>query len=141
MKGNGIEKKYQDLEVIFKEGQLGEEIYFIVKGGVTISKNYRGIMTKIAELGEGEFFGEMSLFISEPRTATVMARGRTIVAAYDKAAFITAINDDPDKAFNVIETLGKRLAVINEEMTKLNTKGLLPKDEAVKLSRYTYSSI
>lgn len=135
----GIEKKYQDAEIIFREGQQGDEIYFITQGGVIISKNFKGIMTRISELGEGEFFGEMSLFMNDTRSATAMAKGRTKVTAYDKDAFIASIKEDPERAIKIIETLSKRLAAVNEEMTKLNTKNLLPKEEAIKMSRYNYS--
>lgn len=139
MEGSGVEKTFTDSEVIFKEGQAGEEIYFVMQGGVTISKNLKGIMTKIAELQEGEFFGEMSLFMDEARSATAMAKGRTKISSYNKEEFMNAIKNDPDRAFKVIETLSRRLTAINDEMTKLNTKGLLPKEEAIKLSRYSYS--
>ncbi len=134
-----IDRIFRDADLIFKEGQPGEEIFFIIEGTVVISKNYMGIMTKIAELKAGEFFGEMSLFMSEPRSATAMAKGKVKVAVYDRTTFLESIKADSSRSLSIIETLCKRLANIDAEMARLNTKGLLPKDDAIRFSRYTYA--
>ena len=55
---------------IFREGDDGSTMFVIKSGRVMITKNMYGIMVKIAELGPGDHFGEMSLLEGQPRSAT-----------------------------------------------------------------------
>src|SRR4051794_21781455 len=56
-------------QVLCKEGQSGSEFFVILEGEAQITKNGAPIRT----LGPGEFFGEIALLESGPRTATVTA--------------------------------------------------------------------
>lgn len=61
-------------EFIIREGQEAKEIYFIQSGTVSISKrNYDGSEKLIEEIQAPHFFGEMSLFDTKIRSATVKA--------------------------------------------------------------------
>jgi cAMP-dependent protein kinase regulator len=61
-------------DVILEEGQPGDAMYAVVHGLVRVERRTaRGDGRVIAELGEGEFFGEMSLLSHCPRLATVSA--------------------------------------------------------------------
>ena len=62
-------------EVIFNEGDVGDSLYVIVHGEVEVArKDDEGTAQMIAELKDGEFFGEMSLIDKEYRSATCRAR-------------------------------------------------------------------
>jgi len=59
-------------EVIFREGDLADRIYFIVNGTVEVVRTLEGKEIVLARLGTGDFFGEMAFFVSDGRrTATV----------------------------------------------------------------------
>ncbi len=61
-------------EVICHRGEIGNCMYCIKKGSVAVFSNYgTQQVRKLAELKEGEFFGEMELIENEPRSATVVA--------------------------------------------------------------------
>jgi cAMP-dependent protein kinase regulator len=61
-------------DVIVHEGAAGDTLYAVVEGLVRVERrNARGDVRVVAELGEGEFFGEISLLSGCPRLATVTA--------------------------------------------------------------------
>lgn len=102
-------RTYSQGETILNEGSEGEEIYFIQKGKVRVTKTINGDEFELATLNEGTFFGEMSMFLGQKRTATVKAAEETEILVGDKNAFINMIRSNPDKAIEVISTLANRL--------------------------------
>lgn len=68
-------RKYQSGEQIIKQGEPGAE-FFIIKSGLAevYKENHPGSRNLIATLGPGEYFGEISLVVQCPRTATIMAK-------------------------------------------------------------------
>ncbi len=58
-------------EVLFDEGEEGHAIYIIVSGHVLICRN--GGKTLIADLGPGNFFGELALLTNAPRATQARA--------------------------------------------------------------------
>ncbi|MBF0317881.1 MAG: protein kinase [Nitrospirae bacterium] len=61
-------------EVIFKEGMVGQKMYIVVSGNVTISRNVGGREEPIATLGQGACFGEMAIMDQSLRSATATAQ-------------------------------------------------------------------
>ena len=60
-------------KVIVREGAYDRDFFLIVSGSVRVSRKGR----KLATLGPGDFFGEISLIGPGPRTATVTAETDT----------------------------------------------------------------
>lgn len=60
-------------ETIFRQGDIASELYFIVKGRVQVIRGSGEDSKLIAELGEGDTFGEIALISDMPRTATIRA--------------------------------------------------------------------
>lgn len=91
-------------EVIFQEGERGEEMYFISRGTVeVISADGR---TVYATMTEGNFFGEIALILDSPRTATVRASDYADLYTISRKTFDHIIADYPDFAAK-IRTLAK----------------------------------
>ena len=66
---------------VFREGDQGDQLYFIVSGKVKLGRTSPdGRESLLAILGPGELFGEMALFDPSPRTATATAVSETRLA-------------------------------------------------------------
>ncbi len=111
--------KYQAGEVIFQEGDTADSLYMIHKGRVKIQRtDYAGDVV-INELGETDFFGEMSLISSAPRNATSIAIVDCELIRMDRVSFELTIRDNPNFAMTVIRMLTRRLHDADDKMTSL----------------------
>ena len=71
------EESYKNGEYIFREGDPGDAMYIIKTGTVKIYKETKNRKKLITMLSDGEFFGEMTLIDSSPRSASVISGGNT----------------------------------------------------------------
>ena len=67
------EREYLAGEVIFDEGEIGQTIYFLIEGEVTICRQGRPDDGQLARLDPGDFFGELGLLDDSVRTAQARA--------------------------------------------------------------------
>ena len=68
------EKRLRAGEVLFRDGDAGSEMFLVRSGTIVISKPITGRVEQVLErIGPGDFFGEMSLFDQQPRSATIQA--------------------------------------------------------------------
>ncbi len=57
----GVTLNFKPNDIIVREGDYGDSMYIVQKGRVQISKNIFGQEKVLAEIGRGQFFGELSL--------------------------------------------------------------------------------
>src|SRR5687767_13382256 len=90
-----VRRDYPLGQVIFRQGETGDEMLVIAEGTVKVLATRRGGEVPLATLGAGDCVGEMAVLTGEPRSATVHAG--TVVAAYalGGAAFRAAVREDP----------------------------------------------
>jgi cAMP-dependent protein kinase regulator len=70
-------------EPIVKEGEPGDAMYAIVQGKVAVVRQVEGeAPKKVAQMNEGDLFGEMALISNSPRLATVVAEEETVVMEF-----------------------------------------------------------
>ncbi|KAK7907826.1 hypothetical protein WMY93_016438 [Mugilogobius chulae] len=81
------EVKYQDKDIIVREGAEGNAFYIILKGEVLVTKNVNGHQKQIRRMGKGEHFGEQALIREVLRTATCTADGPVTCFSIDKEVF------------------------------------------------------
>jgi len=94
---------YKDNETIVEEGMQSRTMYVIQGGKVKVVKNDNGNETILALLGEGDIFGEMSLFDASPRSATIKAIGEARVLAIEHEGLLKRIKMDPTLALRMIK--------------------------------------
>jgi len=90
-------KRFQKNEIIIKEGDRGNAMYFLLEGSVKVDKKDIHII-----LNEGEFFGEIALLKNIPRTATITANQRCELLELTTYDFQNFIRTNP-KILNEIE--------------------------------------
>ncbi|MEE8390879.1 MAG: cyclic nucleotide-binding domain-containing protein, partial [Anaerolineae bacterium] len=78
-------KEYQTGELICRQGQPGRSTYLVESGELGIMYvDPKGIEQQVGKLGPGEYFGETSLLLGEPRDATVRAAENSILLYISK---------------------------------------------------------
>jgi CRP/FNR family cyclic AMP-dependent transcriptional regulator len=126
--------EFEDGESIFREGEIGRELFIIQKGSVQIQKKMRdGAEITLATLERGDFFGDMALLQSIPRHASAVARGKTQLLALQPGGFLVKIRRDPTFAFEMIQKLSARLKTSNEKLLEIVGRFSLPADEVQKI--------
>jgi flavin-dependent dehydrogenase len=112
-------KIYNSGEIIVRQGDVGECMYFIQSGKVEVIRESDGKDVKLAELGQGEFFGEMALFEKGVRSATVRPLGEVRVLSVDKRLFLRKIHEDPALAFRIMQKMSRRIRELDKELGDL----------------------
>ncbi len=110
---------YQDGEIVFRQGDIGDCLYVIQDGEVEILDESGGTETLLRVAGRNELFGEMAVFERERRSATIRARGRARILTIDKKNFMRRINEDPSLAFNIVQTMSRRVRELSAEVVRL----------------------
>lgn len=100
----------QSGEVIIREGDVGDNMYLIVKGRVGVTGQGEDDCTvDIAQLSDGDYFGEMALFDDAPRSATVTASTRSRLLVLYKREFHETVREYPQVALQICKELSRRL--------------------------------
>ena len=93
-------------EPIVRRGEVGHRMYFINKGTVDVlAPGEDGV---VATLSDGDFFGELALLTSEPRSNTVVAREYCNLFTVNRASFDRVLQDFPDFATEVRRVAAER---------------------------------
>lgn len=100
---------------IFTEGQEGRALYIVVSGRVRVHLGNRDL----AELDEGACFGEMSLFDSEPRSASITTLEPCDCLVLTQQQLYDAIDETPGIAINIIRLLSRRIRELNRKNQEL----------------------
>jgi membrane protein len=99
-------------ETLFREGEAGKFMFFILWGAVNITKKGQVIRA----LGPDEYFGEISMLLDVPRTATAVAveTGTQLVEiSYDN--FHVILRENPAIVLSILKELALRLKITDEE--------------------------
>jgi len=118
-------------EVIFNEGDQGDELFVVLSGGVRVHKGDQILV----EFGHGEHFGEMALIDREPRSATVSAVDDTRLLVMKRPDFFHIIKHERDMAVKLLwqflGVLTERLRATSRELGE--AKGQLALEELLAL--------
>ena len=92
-------------KVLVEQGTSGRECFVIVDGTATVRRNGR----KVASLGAGSYFGELSLLDKGPRTATVTAETPLTVLVLGPREFSSILDSVPGLSHKLLATLASRV--------------------------------
>ena len=114
-------RSYEGSTHIFKEGDVGHEMYVVLEGKVRISKQIPGAGEEaLAILEAGQYFGEMAVIEDSPRSADAIAHIPCKLSAIDREKLDQLMFTDKDLAYvllwTFVRTLSERLRETNEKL-------------------------
>jgi CRP/FNR family transcriptional regulator, cyclic AMP receptor protein len=91
--------------VLTREGKAGREFFVVISGTARVTKNGK----KIADVGAGDWLGEIALLTDSPRTATVTATSPIDLLVITDRRFRSVVETMPSIAMKVLASVGQRL--------------------------------
>lgn len=102
---------YRGGEIVCEQHEPGESMFVILGGRVRIEvRDSAGCCRTLNYLGPGDHFGEMSMLLSNPRTASVVAVVDTELLQLSRADFEHTLNQVPQFTANLSRSLGTWLS-------------------------------
>jgi len=99
-------RKLSKGETLFEQGDPGGELFVVESGALGIAVTLEdGKNLEIAAFGKGDFFGEMSIFEKEPRSATCYAKSPSRLLAMNEGVFFRLIETNPVSAGKIMERM------------------------------------
>jgi len=105
-------------DVIIKEGEASNRFFVIAEGQVRICRNFATAdEVEFGRLGKGEFFGEMCILETLPRSATVQATQDSLLCSVSSMAFYHLYQEMPAQhsilILNIARDLSRRLRTLD----------------------------
>jgi CRP-like cAMP-binding protein len=107
-------RSFKKGEIIFREGDIGEEMFIIRSGRVEVVKKIQDEELVLATLEANSFFGEMALFGDKRRTATIRAVENSEMITITKNVLAMQLAKAPDWFVAIMRTLVLRLKETNK---------------------------
>lgn len=101
--------------VLCEEGAVGREFFFVVDGRASVRRGGR----KVALLGPGDYFGELSLLDRGPRSATVVADTDMVLLNMSQREFSTLLESIPPLARKLLSAMAARLRDADTKVSAL----------------------
>ena len=109
-------KDFPKGSVLFREGELGRDMFIIQKGKVQVRKRVGASEKVLAELADGEFFGEMALLMGMDRSATVEVIEDSKILVVTPETFASLLKSNIDIALKMLKKMASRLRALNEHL-------------------------
>ena len=91
---------------VITEGDAGREFFVLIDGTADVQRAGK----KVASIGPGDFFGEISLIAKTPRNATITTTSPVRALVITDRAFRQLLDHSPQIAIGVLTALAERLA-------------------------------
>ena len=103
-------------ETIYREGDLGSEMYVIQSGTVRIYREYDGTKQELAVMEKGDFFGEFAVLEGLPRTASAETMEASHLIEINSTTFDKMIRGNIEIAVRMLRKLSNRLQEANRKI-------------------------
>ncbi len=112
---------YKKGNIILMEEEFGDTLFILNKGSVKITRlSDDGREVILSILGEGDFFGEMSIFDGENRSANVIALEDTSVLILKRGDFLDLLEKHPRIAIVLLQEMAMRLRRSDQQIEGLS---------------------
>ena len=119
------ERTFATGQIIFEEGDTGEVVYVIQSGEVELTRVGATGRRVVGRLGPGEFFGEMSVVLSESRTTRAVATSDCRLLELDGETLEAMCVERPEIAIRIIRRLTSRLTESERRLSAIGVDDLL----------------
>jgi CRP/FNR family transcriptional regulator, cyclic AMP receptor protein len=114
-----VPRSFASGEVVFREGDESNTAYVVRSGHArAVRQHSDGRTLTLANFGPGEVFGELAMFDSDRRSATIEAIDDLDLLAILSADMQRLMREHPDIAVKLVVTLGRRLRELNDRLTR-----------------------
>lgn len=117
-------REYDPDEILFHQGNPGVGMYIIQEG--TIDILYEPTGDTLAELTDGDFFGELALLNETPRSATAISRADSVLYGLFRPDLLDLVERDPSLGVQILlrmgQVLSERLIHTNEQVQELRER-------------------
>ena len=120
--GIATESSFSSGTAIVDEGDAAVRMYIIGEGAVEVTQERDGNSVIIDTIGKGGFFGELALFESFPRNATVRAIDDVSCLILTDQDVYAELRETPDVAIGLLKELARRLRVTDAELAELKMR-------------------
>jgi membrane protein len=111
--------------IIFNEGDSGHEMFYVLSGRVCLERVSCQVKKVLAEMGPGQYFGEMAALIDIRRSATARALDDSHLAVINGDTFRNLIRESREVAVSMLKEFSRRIKNSNmalDELTNLWTR-------------------
>jgi CRP-like cAMP-binding protein len=97
-------------EVILKQGDPGDALFFVLQGEVRARLIVTGQDQTLARIPAGQFFGEMAMLTQTARSADIVCEQQTRLLRLSSESVLLLVNENPDMAARILLALASTLA-------------------------------
>jgi CRP/FNR family transcriptional regulator, cyclic AMP receptor protein len=112
-------KFYPAGTTLFREGDVGNEMFVIHSGKVELTRRLKDRDTTLTILPPGEFFGEMAIVNRRPRSASAIVHEDAWLLVIDSRTFEAMIRGKAEIAVRMIKAMAGRLEQANQQIELL----------------------
>jgi hypothetical protein len=102
-------------EELIHQGDVADNVFIIIEGHAEAYVDGH----RVGDVQKDEIFGAMAVFTREKRSATVLASEPCTVMVIPKEQFLSLMQSNPRIAHSLIESMAKRIDLLNKEVTQL----------------------
>ena len=110
-------EKYAEGAEIIKQGASGSSAYFVLDGKCEVRRTSKRVTRRLAFLKSGDFFGELSIIVPAPRSASVLAFEDTTVLVLTENEFRAALRANRSMSLHLVTALAERLQRQEDEFS------------------------
>ena len=114
---DGLDRVYRTGDVIIRQGQTDDCMYFIQSGQAEVVEERNGKQVRLAVVSGGDLVGEMAILGGGTRSASVRALAATRVVVLDRSAFLRQVHEDPWLAYRMMQKMATRIRELDAQLS------------------------
>ena len=116
----GVIKSYARLSVLINEGEQSDTLFILLEGQVKVfASDEDGKEVVLSFLTSGDYFGELSILDSSPRSASVITTDPSTLMLIARDDFLKCLYQHPHVAIKLLQNLSQRVRLLTATVKNL----------------------